>query len=104
MAPVLLISDLVRRESNSSTPPASRFSIDTRQQATQTHCLEEPFRIKRTENAVDALCLTIQYLMRQVSFWFICLCHSFIISVAKWSIGSRYFIRLFMNVRNFAMC
>ncbi|XP_011303859.1 uncharacterized protein [Fopius arisanus] len=57
--------DSIRRESNSSTTISPRISITTRQQATQTNCLDESSRINRAENAVDALCLTIQYLMRQ---------------------------------------
>ncbi|XP_063975863.1 uncharacterized protein LOC135161854 [Diachasmimorpha longicaudata] len=64
-APASVTKDLVRRESNSSPPISARISIDTRQQASQTYCENESFRIKRTENAVDALCLTIQYLARQ---------------------------------------
>ncbi|XP_015121424.1 uncharacterized protein LOC107044154 [Diachasma alloeum] len=63
--PASATKDSVRRESNSSTPTSARISIDTRQQATQTNCVDESFRIKRTENALDALCLTIQYLVRQ---------------------------------------
>lgn len=65
---MFFFTDRIRRESNSNSPVSLRNLNDTREQAAQTGTTLHVTDIQPTENSIQALCFTIQYLTRQVSF------------------------------------
>lgn len=68
MGPVTLVADRETKE-HSNSYVVTRASLETRDQAAQTDIPYDALRVKRAEQVIQALSITVQYLAYEVRIY-----------------------------------
>lgn len=71
MGPVTLVADRDTKEQHGNNYVMTRASLETRDQAAQTDIHYDAIQVKRAEQIIEALSITVQYLAYEVRFIFL---------------------------------
>lgn len=82
MGPVTLVADRETKE-HSNSYVVTRASLETRDQAAQTDIPYDALRVKRAEQVIQALSITVQYLAYEVRYIFFYLIFNYYICYIK---------------------
>lgn len=96
MGPVTLVADRETKE-HSNSYVVTRASLETRDQAAQTDIPYDALRVKRAEQVIQALSITVQYLAYEVR----CIIYSFFYSIF---IYQQYLSSIFIKKFNLFVC